>query len=87
MQKVFNVFSTISFVGILAIGGAAGYVYLNQDSIKARIQSELTGMIGDAVAGGLGDLPGLLNGDEKGEMLPTLPAPSSPAGPGLSVPF
>ncbi len=87
MQKVFNVFSTISFVGILAIGGAVGYVYLNQDSIKARIQSELTGMIGDAVADGLGDLPGLLDGDVKGEMVPTLPAPSSPVGSGVPVPF
>jgi len=87
MQKVFNVFSTISFVGVLAIGGAAGYVYLNQESITERIKTELTGMIGDAVAGGLGDLPGMLNGDIKGEMVPTLPAPGSPAGTGLPVPF
>mgnify|MGYP003147022724 CR=1 FL=1 len=87
MQKVFNVFSTISFVGVLAIGGAAGYVYLNQESIKERITIEITGLISDAVGGAMGDLPGLLNGDVKGEMVPTLPAPSSPSGTGLPVPF
>ena len=82
MQKVFNVFSTVAFVGVLAIGGAAGYVVLNKEAITDNIKSQLTGMIGDAVGGAVGDIPNLVGGAGGG-----LPAPSSPAGGGLPVPF
>ena len=83
MQKVFNVFSTISFVGVLAIGGAAGYVYLNQETLAEKAKEQVTQMITDAVSGAVGDLPNLM-GDGGGG---GIPAPSSPAGSGLPVPF
>ena len=82
MQKVFNVFSTISFVGVLAIGGVAGYVYLNKDALVDKAKSQVTNMITDAVSGAVGDLPNLMGGGGGG-----IPAPSSPAGSGLPVPF
>ena len=82
MQKVFNVFSTISFVGVLAIGGAAGYVYLNQEALTEKAKEQITTMITDAVGGAVGDLPNLMGGGGGG-----LPVPSSPAGTGLPVPF
>ena len=81
MQKLFNLFSTVSFVGVLAIGGAAGYVYVNKDAITDNLKSQLTGMITDAVGGAVGDLPNLVDGGGG------IPAPSSPAGGGLPVPF
>ena len=84
MQKVFNVFSTVAFVGVLAIGGAAGYVVLNKEAITDNVKSQITGMITDAVGGAVGDLPNLMGGDSAGG---GLPAPSSPAGSGLPVPF
>ena len=80
MQKLFNVFSTVSFLGVLAIGGAAGYVYLNQEAITEKAKEQITNMITDAVGGAVGDLPNLVGGGG-------LPAPSSPAGGGLPVPF
>ena len=83
MQKVFNLFSTVSFVGILAIGGAAGYVYLNQEEITEQVKTQVTQMITDAVGGAVGDLPNLMGGGDVGG----IPAPSSPAGSGLPVPF
>ena len=82
MQKLFNVFSTVSFVGVLAIGGAAGYVYLNQEAITDKVKEQVTNMITDAVGGAVGDLPNLVGGGGGG-----LPVPSSPAGGGLPVPF
>ena len=84
MQKVFNVFSTISFVGVLAIGGVAGYVYLNKDALVDKAKSQVTNMITDAVGGAVGDLPNLMGGGAPGG---GIPAPSSPAGSGLPVPF
>ena len=84
MQKVFNVFSTVAFVGVLAIGGAAGYVVLNKEAITDNIKSQLTGMITDAVGGAVGDIPNLVGG---GPSDAGLPVPSSPAGDGLPVPF
>ncbi len=84
MQKVFNVFSTVAFVGVLAIGGAAGYVVLNKEAITDNVKSQITGMITDAVGGAVGDLPNLVGG---GPAEGGIPAPGSPAGDGLPVPF
>ena len=84
MQKVFNLFSTVAFVGVLAIGGAAGYVALNQDALLDKAKSQITDMITDAVGGAVGDLPNLVGG---GPAEGGIPAPSSPAGAGLPVPF
>ena len=78
MQKLFNLFSTVSFVGVLAIGGAAGYVYLNKDAITEQVKSQVMEAVTGAISEQLGDLGNLGGG---------IPAPSSPAGGGLPVPF
>ena len=79
MQKLFNLFSTVSFVGVLAIGGAAGYVYLNKDAITEQVKSQVMEAVTGAISEQLGDLGNLGGGG--------IPAPSSPAGGGLPVPF
>ena len=83
MQKLFNVLTVISF-GAVTIGTAAGvYVYTQREAITDNIKSQLTGMITDAVGGAVGDIPNLVGGGATGG----IPAPSSPAGSGLPVPF
>ena len=42
MQKIINVISCISFLAFLSGIGGLGYVWLNQDSIKQKIISEVT---------------------------------------------
>ena len=80
MQKVFNVLTTVSFVGVVAILGAAGYVYANKDAIiegvKAQVMAGVTDAVQDGIVGGF-DTPAV----------PAPVAPSSPAGNGIPVPF
>ena len=84
MQKVFNVLTVIS-CGAVTIGTAAGvYVYTQREAITDNVKSQITGMITDAVGGAVGDIPNLVGGNSAGG---GLPAPSSPAGSGLPVPF
>ena len=79
MQKLFNVFSAVSFAGIVAIAGGLGYVYVQKDSIidsvKEAAMEEVTnalpglleGALGGGIGGGLpsggGGLPGGAGGD------------------------
>ena len=69
MQKVFNLFSTVAFVGVVAIGAGAGYVYVNKDSIIDNVKGAAMEAVTEA-------LPGLLGGGLGGG----IPAPSG--GPG-----
>ena len=74
MQKVFNLFSTVAFLGVVAIGGAAGYVYVNKDAITADIKEAAMEAVTEA-------LPGLVGGSLGGG----LPTPGGgPAGTGSS---
>ena len=74
MQKVFNLFSTVAFVGVVAIGAGAGYVYLNKDAIVEDVKEAAMEAVTEA-------LPGLMGGGIGGG----LPAPSGgPAGTGSS---
>ena len=79
MQKVFNLFSTVAFVGVVAIGAAGGYVYVNRASITENVKSQLMEAVSGAIADQIGDLGNLGGGG--------IPAPASPAGGGLPVPF
>ena len=79
MQKVFNLFSTVAFVGVVAIGAAGGYVYVNRASITENVKSQVMEAVTGAISEQLGDLGNLGGGG--------IPAPSSPAGGGLPVPF
>ena len=88
MQKVFNFFSTVAFLGVVAIGAGAGYVYVQKDaiieSVKEAAMEEVTnalpGLVGGALGGGLsgglptGDsaLPGTGGGSTGGLPIPGL---------------
>ena len=86
MQKVFNLFSTVAFLGVVAIGAGAGYVYVQKDaiieSVKEAAMEEVTnalpGLVGGALGGGAGGL--LPSGDSP------LPGASSGGNGGLPIP-
>ena len=74
MQKVFNTLTTISFVGVVTILGAVGYVYVNKDAIidgvKAQVMAGVSDVVQDSIVGGFNggeDVPGL---GEPGTILP-----------------
>ena len=68
-----------SFAVSLAMVAGAGFVYSQRDAIKEQATEQVTELITDAVGGAVGDLPSLMDGG--------VPAPGSPAGSGLPVPF
>ena len=89
MQKVFNVFSTVAFLGVVTIGAGVGYVYVNKDAIVEGIKETAMEQVTEALPGLLG---GALGGDINGG-LPTpgvgsavsgadgsLPVPDAPLG-------
>tara|TARA_B100000963_G_scaffold350823_1_gene361592 strand:+ start:1483 stop:1704 length:222 start_codon:yes stop_codon:yes gene_type:complete len=70
MQKIVNAIAIASGVGILAIVGAGGYIYLNKDALiekaKTQILEQVTGSLGDVVGDSLPDVTG--------PAVPTLPS-------------
>ena len=70
MQKIVNAIAIASGVGVLAIVGAGGYLYLNKDALiekaKGQILEQVTGSIGG------GALEGIMP-DATGPAIPTLP--------------
>ena len=62
MKIIFNIMSTVSFLGVLTIAGGGFYVYANQEAIKDNIKTQVTEAITEA-------LPGLIGGG-----LPEVPA-------------
>tara|TARA_B100000925_G_scaffold166133_1_gene125018 strand:+ start:221 stop:442 length:222 start_codon:yes stop_codon:yes gene_type:complete len=62
MQKIVNAIAIASGVGILAIVGAGGYLYLNKDALiekaKTQILEQVTGSLGDVVGDSLPDVTG-----------------------------
>ena len=63
MQKIVNAIAIVSGVGVLAIVGAGGYLYLNKDALiekaKTQILEQVTGGIaGDALKGAIPDATG-----------------------------
>ena len=85
MQKVFNLFSTVAFLGVVAIGAGAGYVYVNKDAIidgikeaaMEQVTDALPGLIGGGLGGGLPAPGGGPGGTGLGG---ALPLPGSPLG-------
>ncbi len=79
MQKVINVLALASFAVSAAIIGAAGYVYVNQDAIVEEVKDQAASMIGDAIGGAVGDLPGLMGGsvDQAPAGVPGIGSPGS----------
>ena len=70
MKLLFNIFSTVSFLGVLGIVGGGTYVYVQKDaiidSVKQAAMEEVTKALPDLLSGSLGgDLP--VPGGEQGE--------------------
>ena len=71
MQKIVNAIAIVSGVGVLAIVGAGGYLYLNKDALiekaKGQILEQVTGGLGNSITDAIPDVTG-----------PALPLPSTP---------
>ena len=83
MRKVIDAMAIASFLVSATVVGGGVYLYTQKDALvdkaKERATETITGIVSDAI---VGSLSGGLT-----EQLPSVPAPSSPAGPGFSVPF
>ena len=82
MQKVINVLALASFAVSAAVVGAGTYVYVNRESIKENVKSQVTEGIANAIRERVGGLGAGLGGGSS-------PVPSAPAAgvPGVSLPF
>ncbi len=62
MKIIFNIMSTISFLGVLTIAGGGLYVYANQEAITNNIKTQITEGIKEALpdllGGGVPKVPG-----------------------------
>jgi hypothetical protein len=62
MQKIVNAIAIVSGVGVLAIVGAGGYLYLNKDALiekaKGQILEQVTGSLGSVLGDSLPDVTG-----------------------------
>ena len=62
MKIIFNIMSTVSFLGVLTIAGGGVYVYANQEAIKDNIKTQITEAITQAIpdilGGGIPQVPG-----------------------------
>ena len=70
MQKIVNAIAIVSGVGVLAIVGAGGYLYLNKHALIEKVK----GQILEQVTGSLGSVLGDSLPDATGPALPELPS-------------
>ena len=77
MQKVINVLSILSFVGVAGIIGGGVYVYIQRDVLIESAKEKITKAATEAIAGAL---PGMLDG-----LMPDVP--ELPMSTGPAVPF
>ena len=75
MKVLFNIMTTVSFLGVVSIAAGGAYVYTNKDAIVDNIKAQIT----EAALGGVtdalppGTLPGI--GGDTGESAGGLPVP------------
>ena len=82
MRKVLDVMTVVSFLVSATVVGGGVYLYTQKDALVERARERATEAITEAVTGALaGGLTGGLSGGGG------IPTPSSPAGPGLPLPF
>ena len=74
MQKIINVLSILSFVGVSGVIGGGTYVYLQKDAIIESVKQQVTKAAIDGVSGAL---PGMMDSS-----MPELPKTTGP-----SIPF
>ena len=60
MKVLFNIMTTVSFVGVVSIIGGGYYVYSQRDALIDNVRQQVTEA---AIAGVTDALPGLLGGD------------------------
>tara|TARA_Y100000004_G_scaffold175326_1_gene214827 strand:+ start:292 stop:528 length:237 start_codon:yes stop_codon:yes gene_type:complete len=75
MQKVINVLSVLSFVGVAGIIGGGTYVYLQRDAIIDGVKAQVTKHATEAITGAL---PGMLD-----NAMPEMPEVTGGAIPGV----
>lgn len=79
MKVLFNIMTTVSFLGVVSIAAGGAYVYVNKDAIVDNIKSQIT----EAALGGVtdalppGTLPGI-GGDSGGSTGLPVPNPIVP---------
>ena len=84
MQKVINVLSVLSFVGVAGIIGGGTYVYLQRDAIVDGVKEQVTKHATEAITNAL---PGMLDSampelpDATGGAIPAVPSTTGPAVP------
>ena len=84
MQKVINVLSILSFVGVSGIIGGGAYVYTQRDALIESAKGRIAAAATEAIAGAL---PGMLDAampELPGATGGALPVPSTT---GPSLPF
>ena len=70
MQKIVNAIAIVSGVGVLAIVGAGGYLYLNKDALIEKVKSQVMEAVLPSIGGGITDaIP-----EMTGPAMPTLPS-------------
>ena len=75
MQKVINVLSVLSFVGVAGIIGGGTYMYLQRDAIIDGVKAQVTKHATEAITGAL---PGMLD-----NAMPEMPEVTGGAIPGV----
>lgn len=84
MQKVINVLSVLSFVGVAGIISGGTYVYLQRDAIIDGVKEQVTKHATEAITNAL---PGMLDSampelpDATGGAIPAVPSTTGPAVP------
>ena len=84
MQKVINVLSVLSFVGVAGIIGGGTYMYLQRDAIIDGVKEQVTKHATEAITNAL---PGMLDAampelpDATGGAIPAAPSTTGPAVP------
>ena len=71
MQKIVNAIAIASGVGVLAIVGAGGYLYLNKDALIEKVKNQVMEAVLPSIGGGA--LKGIMP-DATGPAIPSLPS-------------
>ena len=86
MRKIFDAMTVVSFLVSATVVGGGVYLYTQKDALVDKARERATEAITDIVSGAITDsFSGGLT-----EQLPAgggIPAPSSPAGAGVPLPF
>ena len=80
MNVLFNIMTTVSFVGVVSIIGGGYYVYSQRDALIDNVRQQVTEAAIDGVAEAL---PGLLGG---GDVIPEVPSADAGVPTTLPVP-